>query len=110
MIADNLRELLAAWHAVGYWLVYATTVVLLLTCLLRLHRVKEKHHGYYGAVLAAMPWWWVRVIGWLLLADDLYQHWTQSSELEGGKTPRADFSPIHRAYVGLYRWIAARVS
>lgn len=109
MIAQNLRELLAAWHQVGYWIVYAVLSVLLLSCLLRLGRVKEKHHGYYGAVLAALPWTWVRVVGWLLLADDLYQHWTQATDLEDGRTPRADFSPVHVAYVRVYRWIAARV-
>ena len=103
MIAQNLRELWAALSQVGYWIAYALAVGLLLACILRLHRVREKHHGYYGAVLALFPWWWVRVIGWLLLVDDLYQHWTQASDLEGGRAPRADFSPIHRAYVALYR-------
>lgn len=104
-LLQNMRELWEAWRSIGYWLAYATTVGLLLTCLLRLHRVKEKHHGYYGAVLAATPWTWVRIVGWVLLVDDLYQHWVQASALEDDRPIRSDFSPVHVAYVKVYRCI-----
>jgi hypothetical protein len=106
MIEDNLHELAAAWHSTGYWLIYALMTGLLLSSLWRIHRLREwDHHGYYGIVLAAMPWTWVRVVGMVLLFDDTLQHFVEAMDLENGRPVRSDWSPIHRLYVTVYQWV-----
>ena len=111
MIVENLRELAAALHAVGYWVAYALLSGLLLTALRRIRRLHEwDHHGYFGMVLCLLPWTWVRVVGMVFLLDDVVQHSVQALDLENGRTPRADWSPIHKGYVAVYRWIAAKLA
>jgi hypothetical protein len=70
----------------------------LLQSLIRLHRLKEWHHGYYGAALcldvAVFGWSaWFAWLGVALLLDDTVQHAVEAF----GRRPRmADFTPIHR--------------
>lgn len=103
MIASNLHELLAAWHSVGYWLLYALLSGLLLSALARLHRLREWHHGYLAMMLGVLPWTWARLAALVLFADELWQHLRQALALEDGRTPGPDDSPLHVAYVALYR-------
>lgn len=88
-----------------YWWLVAILVGELILVLRKLHRLKEWHHGYYGAILALLPWWPLRVIGLILLVDDLYQHFIQAQDKEDGRRVRQDFSPLHRAYVWFYRLV-----
>ncbi|MEO7102356.1 MAG: hypothetical protein ABI119_03360 [Gemmatimonadaceae bacterium] len=79
------------------WAALALTVILF-AALLKLHRVEEWHHGYYGAMLCLLSFglrwpWWVMAVGLVLLLDDDVQHVAEAS----GLVPRmADFTPIHR--------------
>lgn len=57
------------------------------------------HHFYIGLVLSWTPWWPVQVIGIAISADDAYQHWRQKKEPEY-------LSPLHNAYVWVYRKVA----
>ena len=86
-----------------YWLFWALSLAELLIQLLRLGRLRELHHGYYGAVLAVLPWWPLRILGMYLLLDDVWQHWVEALDIEDGRVPRPDFSPVHRLYLWLYR-------
>ena len=105
MIAENLRELLAALHAVGYWIVYAVATVQLLLTLRYLRRLREWHHGYLAMMLGALPWWPARVAALVLFADELYQHIRQEMAKRAGRPMNPDDSPLHRAYVALYRMV-----
>lgn len=85
-------------------LIYAAAVlfVILVVALVKLKRVKELHHGYYGAVIAAVGHLrqheWMLWVGVLLLLDDTIQHVT---EVVWGKARYyADFTPVHR--IGAY--------
>lgn len=80
-----------------------------------LGRVRELHHGYYGA--AAMfagaqiaPKHKVlghalEFGGGYLLSDDLYQHGVQSYEKATGQPIRPDFTPVHRVGAKVYGFI-----
>lgn len=80
-----------------------------------LGRVRELHHGYYGA--AAMfagaqiaPKHKVlghamELGGGYLLADDLYQHGVQSYEKATGQPIRPDFTSVHRVGAKVYGFI-----
>lgn len=103
MIAENLRELLAALHQVGYWILYAALSVLLLSALARLHRLREWHHGYLAMMLGVLPWTWAKVAALVLFADELWQHLRQALALENDRKPGPDDSPLHRLYVWAYR-------
>ncbi len=93
----------------AYWLAYATGGAQLLLALRYLRRMRELHHGYYGLVLGALPWWPVRLVGLVLLVDDGWQHTVQVGDVAEGRPMRPDFSPVHRFYVWLVRripWIS----
>lgn len=84
-----------------YWV---TSVALFLNGILslyRLHRLREKHHLYLGALLCWVPFWPVRIFAWLNLLDDSVQHLVQAQDLEDGRTPRPDWTPGHKFYVFL---------
>lgn len=73
-------------------------LVMLMVTLVRLHRVPEIHHGYFGAALVALTYayaWPVAFawIGVVLLVDDDVQH---VAEALGIVPPMADFTPIHK--------------
>ncbi len=83
-----------------------------------LHRVRELHHGYYGAGMMLVgahvaPEHKVlgrtlEVTGGYLLSDDLYQHGVQTYEKATGQPIRPDFTPVHRLGARVYgimlRW------
>jgi hypothetical protein len=79
-------------------LIAAGLFLALLASLVRIHRVREWHHGYYGAAIVAVQSVargpiWLAWLGLLLLADDAVQHIAEAF----GVVPRtADFTPIHR--------------
>lgn len=79
----------------------AALAVVLASALVRLGRVRELHHGYYGFLLALLPWHIPHVLGVVLLADDAMQHavqvWRPAFE-----------SPLHRLYDIAYRLPAIR--
>ena len=90
-----------------------------LLCVVRLHRAAEKHHLYYGIVLAAVGfallwhghagWGWGLVApGVEMIADDTVQHSTQVSDIDEGRPPRPDFSLDHRIGVWLMRRLGWR--
>ena len=65
--------------------------------LIRLHRVRELHHLYYGIVLfafgMALGHSWVEWAGIVLLADDAFQHFVEAI---GWRARMDDFTPIHK--------------
>lgn len=77
-----------------------------------LHRVRELHHGYYGATMMAVGahvapdhqvlGHTLEISGGLLLGDDLYQHGVQTYEKASGEPIRPDFTPIHRLGARVY--------
>ncbi len=83
-----------------------------------LHRVRELHHGYYGAAMSVfgahiapkheMLGHSLEISGGYLLSDDLYQHGVQSWEKAHGEPIRPDFTPVHRLGAQVYgvilRW------
>lgn len=79
----------------------------LLGALLKLHRLREVHHGYLGAALCilqlAYHWpLWLSWIGIVLLIDDDVQHTAEAL----GHIPRmSDFTPIHK----LGAWLLGRL-
>lgn len=87
------------------WAAIVLTVILFAS-LLRLHRVEELHHGYYGLAICLLAFGitgphWLWALGLLLLLDDDVQHVSQAL----GLVPRmADFTPIHK----LGAWIVSR--
>ena len=86
-----------------YWLLYAALGIELITSLLYIRRAHEwDHHGYYALIAGLSPWWWLRILALLVLADDVYQHSVQAHDAYEGRKPRADFSPLHRFYVWVY--------
>ena len=73
--------------------------------LIMIARLGEKlftkwHHAHGAFVLTWLPWWPVQVIGIAIIAEDAYQHWRQKKE------PNY-LSPLHRAYVWVYRKVAS---
>lgn len=87
------------------WIAIVLTVILFAS-LIRLHRVEEWHHGYYGIALCLLAFGisgprWLWVLGVLLLFDDDVQHVSEAC----GLVPRmADFTPIHK----LGAWVVSR--
>lgn len=110
---------LAIRAAQGFYVVgFALGVGSLLASLSMLHRVRELHHGYYGIALAAaslaLPlnggWLWLlRGVALVLVVDDAWQHDRQAEMLIDDGAPGPDDSPIHRAYVAAYRWVAGLI-
>lgn len=107
-----------------YLVAFFTTAGDLLGSLVILHRLTERHHGYYGILLAAatIPTgtqphsvllipasasvvWTLRLAAFALVVDDTFQHDRQAKALLSGEKPPGDFSPLHRAYVRVYRTI-----
>lgn len=91
-----------------YWSCVIAWGLALVLALWQIGRLHEWHHGYYGLVLCCLPSWWLRAVGLVLLLDDLTQHSVQCWEVEHAERPRADFSPIHRAYVAVVTWLLRR--
>ncbi|HET7551212.1 MAG TPA: hypothetical protein VFK04_07975 [Gemmatimonadaceae bacterium] len=102
-LASNLRELAAALHQVGYWLLYALLTGQLLATLWYLRRLKEWHHGYLAMIVGVIPWWPARIAALVLFADELYQHVRQELAKRAGRPMNPDDSPLHRLYVWAYR-------
>ena len=107
-----------------YLVAFFTTAGDLLGSLAILHRLTELHHGYYGILLAAATIpvgahphtaflipvsakvvWTLRLMAFALVVDDTFQHDRQAKALLSGEKPPGDFSPLHRAYVSVYRTI-----
>lgn len=76
----------------------------LLLCLWYLGRLKELHHGYYGAILSAASlgvssptWGWILVcLGYILIVDDWTQHFIQACDKWMERPIPSDFTYIHK--------------
>lgn len=82
--------------------------IILMIALEDIHRVREWHHGYYGAALFGLQFafgWpiWTLYVAVVFLLDDDVQHVAEAL----GLVPRySDFTPIHRIgawIVGLFQ-------
>lgn len=91
----------------AFWTAYGVLAVIGLAAIARLGRLVELHHLYWGAAIALIPWTPTRIVGLVLMLDDTVQHAVQAAQLLTGHAPEPDWSPVHRAYVAVYRWVAS---
>jgi len=105
---QNLSQVFHPSHQTAvalYWVNLIGWVLNGVLALVRLKRLKEVHHLYIGAALACLPWWWARVLGVVLVIDDSIQHSVQVTDLDNGKTPRPDWTPVHKIGVWLLKLV-----
>lgn len=91
-------------NATFYWVTLAAWFINGFCSLVYLKRLKEKHHLYWGAILGVLPWWPIRILGYLLVVDDSIQHSVQVYDVQNGKPPRPDWTPVHKLGVALLKW------
>lgn len=89
-------------------IVLAVLTTVLLVSLVLIHRVRELHHGFYGAILGFtsvfLHWHWLwTTVGLILLLDDTVQHAEEALRL---RDRMGDFTPIHKlgAYLMAFDW------
>lgn len=92
-------------NATFYWVTLAAWFLNGFCSLAYLHRLKEKHHLYWGAALALIPCWPVRILAYLLVVDDSLNHGVQVLDIQNGKPPRPDWTPGHKLGVWFLKLI-----
>lgn len=96
-----------------YWALTAVAFLNGMLCLIRLKRLKEKHHLYWGAILVVLSglvhgsilMWTLRLLGTEMLVDDSLNHSMQVVDLTNGKTPRPDWTWDHK----IGTWIMLKI-
>jgi len=88
-----------------YWAITAVAFLNGFLCLVRLKRLNEKHHLYWGAVFVVLSGlvpmstvlcWIARLLGTAMIVDDSLNHSMQVVDLTNGKTPRPDWTWGHK--------------